>query len=426
MSARSFFTLLFFTLFSLFISLSRALNNGFTVELIHRDSSKSPLYQPTQNKYQRVANAMRRSIDRVNYIYYYSITNTSQKTVTSSVGEYLMSYSIGTPPSKVYGFIDTGSDLLWLQCEPCEQCYPQTTPIFDPSLSSSYRHIPCFDYTCVSTTDTSCDVLGFCEYTAKHFGRSVSQGYLGVETLTLDSTTGNSVSFPNIVVGCGYRNMGTFHGQSSGIVGLGNGQHSLTTQFGSSIGRKFSYCLVSSFSNSTNKLNFGDAAVVSGNGAMTTPIVKKNGQSFYYLTLEAFSVEDKLIEFGQPTNDGNIIIDSDTTYTFLPNDVYNRFESAVAEYINIERVNYPNGTFKLCYDITYEGFKDPLIIAHFKGADIRLDSNSIFTAIGEGIICLGVFPYQMAILGNMAQQNLLVGYNLVQNTVTFMPTDCTK
>jgi hypothetical protein len=220
--------------------------------------------------------------------------------------------------------------------------------------------------------------------------------------------------------------MGTFHGPSSGIVGLGNGQDSLTTQLGDTIGGKFSYCFVSSLSDSTSKLNFGDAAVVSGDGAMTTPIVQKNGQIFYYLTLEAFSVEAKLIEFGQPINDGNIIIDSGTTYTFLPNDVYNNLESAVTEYISNQRVNDPNGKFKLCYDVTYEELDVPRIIAHFKGADILLHSDNIFTEIGEGIVCLGIFPSQMAIFGNMAQQNFLVGYDLVQNTVTFMPTDCTK
>jgi hypothetical protein len=220
--------------------------------------------------------------------------------------------------------------------------------------------------------------------------------------------------------------MGPYHGPSSGIVGLGNGRDSLTTQLGDTIGGKFSYCLVSSLSESTSKLNFGDAAVVSGDGAMTTPIVQKNGQIFYYLTLEAFSVEAKLIEFGQPINDGNIIIDSGTTYTFLPNDVYNNLESAIAEYISNKRVNDPNGKFNLCYDITYEELDVPRIIAHFRGADIILHSDNIFTGIGEGIVCLGFFPSQMAIFGNMAQQNFMVGYDLVQNTVTFMPTDCTK
>ena len=427
MSTHSFLTLLFFTIFCFIISLSHALNNGFTLELIHRDSSKSPFYQPTQNKYERVANAVRRSINRV---YKYSLTSTPQSNVNSDKGEYLMSYLIGTPPFKVFGIVDTGSDLVWLQCEPCEQCYPQITPIFDPSLSSSYQNIPCLSNTCQSMRTTSCDVLGFCEYTSKYMDGSTSQGYLSVETLTLDSTTGYSVSFPKTMIGCGYRNTGTFHGPSSGIVGLGSGPMSLPSQLGTSIGGKFSYCLGPWLSNSTSKLNFGDAAVVYGDGAMTTPIVKKYAQSGYYLTLEAFTVGDKLIEFGGPTtyggNEGNILIDSGTTFTFLPYDVYYRFESAVAEYINLEHVEDPNGTFKLCYNVAYHGFEAPLITAHFKGADIKLYSISTFIKVSDGIACLAFIPSQRAIFGNVAQQNLLVGYNLVQNTVTFKPIDCTK
>ncbi|RHN40247.1 putative nepenthesin [Medicago truncatula] len=258
---------------------------------------------------------------------------------------------------------------------------------------------------------------------------SISQGYLSVETLTLDSTTGYSVSFPKTMIGCGYRNTGTFHGPSSGIVGLGSGPMSLPSQLGTSIGGKFSYCLGPWLPNSTSKLNFGDAAIVYGDGAMTTPIVKKDAQSGYYLTLEAFSVGNKLIEFGGPTyggNEGNILIDSGTTFTFLPYDVYYRFESAVAEYINLEHVEDPNGTFKLCYNVAYHGFEAPLITAHFKGADIKLYYISTFIKVSDGIACLAFIPSQTAIFGNVAQQNLLVGYNLVQNTVTFKPVDCTK
>jgi len=47
-------------------------------------------------------------------------------------GEFLMTYSVGTPPFKLYGIVDTGSD--------CEHCYNQTTPIFNPLKSSSYKN----------------------------------------------------------------------------------------------------------------------------------------------------------------------------------------------------------------------------------------------------------------------------------------------
>ncbi|KAF1898506.1 hypothetical protein Lal_00032086 [Lupinus albus] len=42
--------------------------------------------------------------------------------------------SFGTPPIKYYGIIDTGSDLIWTQCE---------YPYFDPQKSSTYTSVYC-------------------------------------------------------------------------------------------------------------------------------------------------------------------------------------------------------------------------------------------------------------------------------------------
>jgi hypothetical protein len=44
--------------------------------------------------------------------------------------------------------LDTGSDIVWLQCAPCENCYSQTDPVFDPKKSSSYAGISCLSPLC--------------------------------------------------------------------------------------------------------------------------------------------------------------------------------------------------------------------------------------------------------------------------------------
>ncbi|XP_073219735.1 aspartic proteinase CDR1-like [Cicer arietinum] len=286
MNTNSFLILLLFSL-CFIVFHSHAQNNGFSVDLIHRDSLKSPFYQPA-TKYQLVVNAVRQSISCINHFYKDSLTDTPKSSVIPDGGSYLMTYSVGTPPFKLFGIADTGSDIIWLQCKPCEECFNQTTPKFEPSKSSSYKNIPCNSNTCQSLRDTSC---------------TEQDSYLSLETLTLDSTTGHSVSFPKTVIGCGTQNTVSFDGRSSGIVGLGGGSVSLTTQLGSKIGGKFSYCLVPLLgdSSATSKLNFGDAAVVSGNGSVSTPLVSKDPKTFYYLTLEAIhpsSVNDSSTEVG--------------------------------------------------------------------------------------------------------------------------------
>jgi len=435
MSKRSFLTLLLFSI-CFIISFSHTQTNGFSIELIHRDSLKSPLYKPTQNKYQYFVNAARRSINRANHFYKDSLANTPQSTIIPDNGEYLMTYSVGTPPFKLYGIVDTGSDIIWLQCEPCQQCYNQTTPMFNPSKSSSYKNIPCPSKLCQSVKDTSCNHKNSCEYSIYYGDNSHSQGDLSVDTLTLESTDGLTFSFPDIVIGCGTNNIMSYEGIDSGIVGLGGGPVSFITQLGSSTGGKFSYCLAPLFfvtnteSNMASKLNFGDAAIVSGDGVVTTPIVKKDSIIFYYLTLEAFSVGNKRVEIGGPPNgdnEGNIIIDSGTTLTLLTKDDYSNLKSAVVDIVKLERVDDPTQTLDLCYSVKAEGYDFPLITANFKGADVNLHPISTFVPVAAGVFCLAFASSQIGVIfGNLAQQNLLVGYDLQQKTVSFKATDCTK
>ena len=112
-------------------SLIEASNGGFSVDLIHRDSPNSPFYDPSETPSQRIAKALRRSINRVNHFKLTSSlsTNAAQADIISNRGEYLLKYYVGTPPVQILGIADTGSDLIWLQCKPCNGFYKQTAPL---------------------------------------------------------------------------------------------------------------------------------------------------------------------------------------------------------------------------------------------------------------------------------------------------------
>ncbi|KAK7343140.1 hypothetical protein VNO80_26103 [Phaseolus coccineus] len=410
-----------------------ALDGGFSVEMIHRDSSKSPFYSSKETPFQRVANAMRRSINRVNHFNQSSVSpNTPKTIVVPDLGEYLMSYSVGTPPFNVYGILDTGSDIIWLQCQPCKKCYPQPTPLFDSSKSTTYRTFPCTSNTCKSVLGTFCSHVPdkHCEYYINYMDGTLSQGELSEETLSLSSTNGTEIQFPGILIGCGRYNTIAFVRANSGIVGLGRGSGSLINQLGPSIGGKFSYCLVPALSqsNSTSKLNFGDAAAVSGVGTVSTPLFSRNGDALYYLRLEALSVGSNRIEYGSSVGgSGNIVIDSGTTLTVLPNDVYSKLETAVANAVMLLRVGDPNQVLNLCYEATFDELDVPVITAHFTGADVPLYYVNTFTQVAEEVVCLAFMASQTGpVFGNLAQQNILVGYDLQQNSVSFRNTDCTQ
>jgi len=366
------------------LSYSEALNGGFSVEIIHRDSPQLPFYSSSETKFQRVSNALLRSINRGNHLSKsMAFPNTVRTTVIPDFGEYLMRYAVGTPLVKVYGILDTGSDIIWMQCKPCKKCYRQATPLFNPSKSTTYKTIPCNSPTCHSVFGTSCSsstITKHCKYDISYLDGTFSHGDLSVETLTLGSTNGSPIPLPRTAIGCGHNNSMNFKGANSGIVGLGRGPVSLINQLGSSIGWKFSYCLVPQtlHSNATSKLSFGDAAMVEGHGTVSTPLVSIPKHVFYYLTLEGFSVGSNRKEFGFGSSlsrfggEGNIIIDSGTTLTVLPEDVYTWLESAVAREVKVKAVEDPNHVLGLCYRGTLDELDLPVITAHFRGASVLL------------------------------------------------------
>ncbi|CAI0432880.1 unnamed protein product [Linum tenue] len=267
--------------------------------------------------------------------------------LTANNGEYLVNISLGTPPFPIVAIADTGSDIIWTQCKPCTDCYKQDAPLFDPKSSSSYRTVSC----------------------------------------------------SSNVIGCGHDNAGTFSPKGSGIVGLGGGPASLVSQLGSSIGGKFSYCMVPyAAAKPTSLMNFGTNAVVSGNGVLSTPLISDPSQpTFYFLQLEAVSVGSKKIAFQGSSigGSGNIIIDSGTTLTLVPTDFFSQLSDAVETQVTGgTKTSDPEGFFSLCYD---------------------------------KVVCLAFYANdQLSIYGNVAQQNFLIGYDLPKQTLSFKPTDCTN
>ncbi|CAJ2639527.1 unnamed protein product [Trifolium pratense] len=433
------------------LSETQSQNHGFTVELIHPNSPKSPIYNIMESELERVSKVMQHSMNRIHYLNHALFVSSPNKnmpesTITPFMGlGYMMNYSIGTPPVQLYGAIDTGSDLIWFQCKPCsKQCFNQTSPMFDPLKSSTYKTIPCSSPTCKYLQQKgnycSSNKKDNCEFDIVYDDKSDSKGDLSVETLTLNSNDRSTISFPRIVIGCAHKNNLQVDGIVSGIIGLGRARLSLISQLGSSIAGKFSYCLVPYFSklpHTSSKLYFGNRATVSGPGTVSTPLLQsfKGGlflDNFYITNLEAFSVGNEIIKLEQSIfgfGKGNTVIDSGSTLTSLPKDVYSKLEYAVSSMVKLERVKDPTKQLSLCYKTPFEKkLEVPIITAHFSGADVKLNALNTFYQTDHEVWCFAFvtgaqFP-RGVIFGNVAQQNFLVGFDLQKNIISFKPADC--
>ncbi|KAL6575561.1 hypothetical protein OROHE_000938 [Orobanche hederae] len=409
---------------------------GFTIDLIHRDSFQSPsLYSSSE----RVKNALQRSFNCVKSLLHDHTSQSPSTEIVPDRGEYLMKISLGTPGFETLAIADTGSDLTWIQCKPCTKCFKQKSPIFDPQGSSTYKAVPCNSVECDALPTTSCDgSKDTCVYTIMYGDSSFSKGDIAVETVTLGSTSSENVSIANVTIGCGHLDQGTFGAGSSGIVGLGGGKASLITQMGGLIEGRFSYCLVPFLGESSgpSKMNFGENAIVSGASVVSTPLVPKSPTTFYFLTLEGMSVGKQRLDIVSEDDDdgfrssqeGNIIIDSGTTLTFLPEGLYYQVITAVRSQMTLREVSDPQGLLKLCYLWRSDGIpKVPEITAHFRGADVKLKYINTFVKTGRMSLCLAFAPAnRYAIYGNLAQMNFLVGYDLEKRTVSFKPSVCSK
>ncbi|XP_057251829.1 aspartic proteinase CDR1 [Beta vulgaris subsp. vulgaris] len=381
-------------------------NGVFKLNLIHRNSPLSPHYNSSLTLRERLESAPLGSISRGHNIHlstsYYKTPNDAKFSALSpSTGDYLIKISIGTPQVEFMAAADTGSDLIWIQCSPCESCLSTKSQPFNTKKSSTYNVIPCTSPTCKyidltggCTTNKS---SSSCVYYASYGDGTQSVGFLATETISLPTSDATSKSLPSSIFGCGFVNQDQSFNQMGGIVGLGQGPASLISQLGPSINYKFSYCLAPLSLNVTSKLTFG--ADVTGLGVVSTPFRSAKTPTFYILSLNAITIGDK---------------DKDTQCNLVP------------------LILIYKSSLEHCYDTTQLSgsgaqFKPPDVVFHFQGGNVVLKALNTFRDMGHGVSCLAmVATNDTNIFGNIAQVNFEVGYDLQAKQVSFAPADCTN
>lgn len=338
-------------------------------------------------------------------------------------GEYFSRVGIGNPPSSVYLVLDTGSDVNWVQCEPCADCYQQADPIFKPTSSSSYSPLSCETQQCRSLDESECR-NGSCLYEVSYGDGSYTVGDFVTETITLGSASVNGVA-----IGCGHNNEGLFVG-AAGLLGLGGGSLSFPSQLNAT---SFSYCLVDRDSDSASTLEFDSPLPPN---AVTAPL-HRNPElgTFYYLGLKGISVGGELLPISDSsfrlTEDGNggIIVDSGTAVTRLQSDTYNALRDAFVK--GTHHLPSANGVslFDTCYDLSSRtSVQVPTLSFHFPdGKELPLPAkNYLIPVDSEGTFCFAFAPTSssLSIIGNVQQQGTRVGFDLANSLVGFSPNRC--
>lgn len=322
--------------------------------------------------------------------------------------------------------IDTGSDVNWIQCEPCSNCYQQSDPIFNPTDSSTYQTVSCNSQQCNSLDLSSCTLLtDTCLYQVDYGDGSITVGDLATETLSF----GRSGTVPNVAIGCGHENQGLFAG-AAGLIGLGCTALSLPSQINA---KTISYCLVNRDSADSSTLEFNS---VCPTDSVTAPLLKNNKlPTFFYVGMTGISVGDENVVLPKGCFDidkyghGGIILDSGTAVTRLTTPVYNAVRDAFAKAAS----NLPNSSkfeiFDTCYDFGKLKKVDvPTVSFHFAGGGtLPLKTSNYLVPVdqhGKYCFAFAPTPRSLSIIGNIQQQGTRVSYDIAKSLVAFSPDEC--
>ncbi|KAI3685949.1 hypothetical protein L1987_79618 [Smallanthus sonchifolius] len=261
---------------------------------------------------------------------------------------------------------------------------------------------------------------------------SYEDGSYSIGGIATDTFWFRPTPFKHVVFGCGHDNNGTFNGNISGIIGLGWGRLWIINQLNSVTRGKFSYCLIPQInegSNHTSKIHFGDNVNVSGPNVVSTPLLKKTHDNFYYVILDSVLVGNNSLSYKQSFSkddgvfEGNIIVDSGTTFTFLTQEFYSDFISSLTKGIGGKIVKDPQGILDVCYR-DFHLDRVLTVTFRFRGGDVELSPVNMFLEVEEMVSCLSIVSDEYPIFGNLLQRNMLVGFDLVNKKISFKPIDC--
>ncbi|MED6159589.1 Beta-site APP-cleaving enzyme [Stylosanthes scabra] len=295
-------------------------NDGFSIPLIHRDSPLSPSYNHSKTPLESRISQLKHSISRMNYLS--SLLHKPQKislpiSYDPASYLYITSFYIGTPPTKVFGFVDTASDIIWTNSKRA----------FNRLSSSSFIFLTCNDKnyckklgddrrTCKKGNDP-------CTYRNSYMDKSSTTGVISQDKFRFDASKDlGTVTF-------GYANDPSsehFTGKDiNGCLGLSRAApFSLITQLEI---KKFSHCLIKDGSKSST-MRFGSEAVI--NSENSTPLL--DDPRLYYVQLKGINVGEKKVE-GTVRQFGTIYVDTGSSYSMLKETVFTPFLKLVKELV---------------------------------------------------------------------------------------------
>ncbi|PSS07560.1 Aspartyl protease family protein [Actinidia chinensis var. chinensis] len=423
---------------------SRRENGATILEMKHRDYCSRPVVDWNEMLQKRLISdeiQVRSFQSRIKYAVYSGMEDLSNSQIPLTLGSklqtlnYIVTVELGG--LNVTVIVDTGSDLTWVQCQPCKLCYNQRNRLFNPLKSPSYKSVSCDSPTCQSlqfATGNSGICSGnsppICNYFISYGDGSYTHGDLSSDRLHL-----GTARVDNFVFGCGRNNRGLF-GKASGLMGLGRSDLSLVSQTNTLFGGVFSYCLPSTDDSASGSLILGDNSSVYKNSSpisYTRMIPNPQLSNFYLANLTGISIGGVELQGPGFGNSGNeILVDSGTVITRLSPSVYRALKDEFVKQFSGFPSVHGFSILDTCFNLSgYKEVNIPTMTLHFEGdAELNVDVTGIFYFVKTDAsqVCLAIaslsYEDEIAIIGNYQQRNIRVVYDTKASKLGFAKETC--
>ncbi|XP_020213296.1 aspartic proteinase-like protein 2 isoform X2 [Cajanus cajan] len=365
-----------------------------------------------------------------------------------SVGLYFTKVKLGSPAKEFNVQIDTGSDILWLNCITCSNC-PQSSGLgiqlnfFDTAGSSTAALVSCEDPVCsyaaqLQTATSECSSqANQCSYTFQYGDGSGTTGYYVSDTMYFDMILGQNLfsnSSPGIVFGCSTYQSGDLTKTDKavdGIFGFGPGALSVISQLSSRgvTPKVFSHCLKGE-ENGGGVLVFGEILEPS---IVYSPLVPS--QPHYNLNLQSIAVNGQLLSidpnvFATANNRGTIV-DSGTTLAYLVQEAYDPFVRAITDAV-LQFSKPITSKGNPCYLVSNSvGDIFPQVSLNFMGgASMVLNPEHYLMHYGfldgAAMWCIGFQKVEegFSILGDLVLKDKIFVYDLENQRIGWANYDC--
>ena len=357
---------------------------------------------------------------------------------TTELNYYFINMHVGQPPVKQSLIVDTGSQLTAIPCgSKCPTCGLHSNTFYE--LKNESKIVKCDNFYCKENPIGKCSSDNKCMFYNKYAEDSTLEGFFFEEYINfgLDQNVGKG---GNVIMGCTTKESNLFYEQmADGIMGLGNSDMSFTSMLSQ---RKiipenlFSLCLSHSDGYFTLGKYFNWTNLEEVKNTTLLNYQNKYGAN---LTLIIVNYTGDFIPIKK---DIHTIIDSGSTLSMLPRDIFDQFNKLFLKNCNNETIcksNYINEELGACIRLIpkrrYDHYRTlismPNISFIFENQTVYdLTSEEYYYYINYTNrtvdICtgFGVWNKSMILLGSnfMHEHNII--FNKKTNVISFARSNC--